>query len=103
MVCWSDEAKMVFSACAAFLALIAFFLSPLAAAATSGRIERGVISDMAVVGDDQNAGFSGESIGMGLILHLLRFAPFRGTVCFLVCMSRGCSWPVSRVMRSGAS
>ena len=60
---------MEFSACAAFLALIASFLSPLAAAATSGRIERGVISDMAVVGDDQNAGFSGESMGMGLIFH----------------------------------
>ena len=54
---------MEFPACAAVLALIASFLSPLAAAVTSGRIERGVISDMAVVGDDQNAGFSGESIG----------------------------------------
>ena len=94
---------MEFPACAAVLALIASFLSPLAAAVTSGRIERGVISDMAVVGDDQNAGFSGESIGMGLILHL-RFTPFRGTVCVLVCMFRADPhWPLVRVIRSGAS
>ena len=80
---------MEFSSGATFLALIASFLSPLAAAATSGRIERGVISDMAVVGDDQNAGFSGESMmGVGLILHLLRPTPFRGRSLF----SRNVSW-----------
>ena len=48
----------------AVFVMIASFLSSmstsLAALATSGRIERGVISDMAMAGDDQNAGFSGE-------------------------------------------
>ena len=46
--------------------MIASFLSPmstsLAALATPGRIERGAISDMAVAGDDQNLGFSGELV-----------------------------------------